>query len=170
MAPQRPHLPDLARRKAVCRCGRGETRTAEALKDIKIDQLNGCYAHWKKCVKELIPSSRKYCKGNGDLNAKIRNLNEKINFSFFVYRQYGVIWFTAVQEANPISWASGITKMLYKVFTCGHQHDLQKKVLICHKQVPMVRKESDQHSPSGCGQLQSTAMATRMLISYTECS
>ena len=43
---KRPH------RETFCPCGRGGTKTAEALKSIIIDKFKNCFEQWKKyCIK-----------------------------------------------------------------------------------------------------------------------
>ena len=42
--------------------------TAEALKDIKIDEFKNCFEQWKKCLNRCIASNGEYFEGDWSLN------------------------------------------------------------------------------------------------------
>ena len=46
------------------RCGRSETKTAEALKDIKISEFKNCLEQWKKRLDRCIASKGEYSEGD----------------------------------------------------------------------------------------------------------
>ena len=39
-------------------------KTAEALKDTKIDEFKNCFEQWKKCLDRYIPSKGEYFEGD----------------------------------------------------------------------------------------------------------
>ena len=45
-------------------CGRGKTKTAEALKGIKIDKFKNCFEQCKNCLDRYIASNGKYFEGD----------------------------------------------------------------------------------------------------------
>ena len=67
--PHPPYSPNLAlrgfflfvsldekspQREMFCQCGRGETKTAESLKGIKIDEFKNCFEQWKQHLNRCI--------------------------------------------------------------------------------------------------------------------
>ena len=59
-----PQMKESLQRETFCLCGRGETKMAEALKDIKINEFKNCFDQWKKHLNRYIASNREYFEGD----------------------------------------------------------------------------------------------------------